>query len=199
MNVRYRDAVRTPYLGDTLVWTLRDDSERTVYLATRARREHRVLSIVVLSLLFCGLAFGAVYRGQPYIVTIMAGVGLLWELVRWRIETSHGLTAIQLRLHPKKIMLTEIYGEPSIWRNKDMVLHASSHIKAMHWANAGCHVMFKATVLVPRRCVLPMGLFATQKSIDALYRWAEVHKITIDGVPPLPGGYVRPIEERRGL
>jgi hypothetical protein len=47
--------------------------------------------------------------------------------------------------------------------------------------------------------LLHRGLLSSQQSLDALYRWAEEHKITIDGVPPLPGAYVRPIEERRGL
>lgn len=199
MSVRYRGAVRTPYLGDTLVWEFRDDDERAVYFSTRQRREYRVLSVAVLAVLFVGFLIAWIQKGYSVVLPVAAALALVWELVRWRVERSGGLTALQLRLHPKKIMLTEIYGDPSIWRNKDMVVILASHIKALQWANAGCHVMFKGAVLSPRKCVLPMGVFATQRSVDALHRWAEVHGITVEGVPPLPGAYVRPIEERRGL
>jgi hypothetical protein len=75
----------------------------------------------------------------------------------------------------------------------------SKHIKSAQWVSDGCLLVMNRWFSPVGRILLHNGLFKSQESLDALLRWADVHGIEIEGVPPLPGGYVRPIEERRGL
>lgn len=190
--------VRTPYLGDTLVWNFQNEDEWRSYLRSRRWFPYNQYGMVFLTLASVVTFFGVGYG--PYVLLFVCFfVPLVVQLWRLRNDCKYGLTSVEARLHPRLIKITERYGKPDFLRDRRVEIHNRRRISAMHWVSSGCRIELKRRFLVTPAFVLPMGLFSTQDAIDALYRWAEEHKITIYGVPPLPGAYARPIEERRGI
>lgn len=189
--------MRTPYLGDTLVWTFHDDAERKLYSAPQPSSvafAFRFL-FVPLAFMMCIVMLGALARE----LLLVAGALLLFYAVSQLLGGRPRLVALEVRLNPKKLLIAERYERPNWFRRRTVAVHQAAVVKSLNWISGGCYVEFKGGVFRERPLTLPMGIFSSQDAIGALHRWAEEHKITIDGVPPLPGAYVRPIEERRGL
>jgi hypothetical protein len=188
--------VRTPYLGDTLVWTFRDDAERRRYSSLRKSSVEFAFRYLFIPLAF--LMFIAVLGGLARELLMVIGALFLLYVVMQLLSGRPKLVALELRLHPKKFMVAERYDRPNWFRRMTVAVHPSAVVTSLIWVSGGCHVEFRGGMLRERPLTLPMGMFSTQDAIDALYRWAEEHKITIEGVQPIPGAYARPIEERRG-
>lgn len=185
------------YLGETVVWTFGNDDERKRYIRPQMSSEASLFYLSAIPVFFCVvlLALGFLSR---YLL-IVAGVAMLVYAGVLLRRGRPKLAALELGLLHKRLTLVEVYDRPGLFRRRVLASHRASTVESMGWVTKGCHVEFKGLTLHERPVVLPTGLFSTQKAIDALYEWARVHGITIDGVPPLPGAYVRQIEERRGL
>jgi hypothetical protein len=186
------------YLGDTLVWEFADDGERRAYRASQWSKLSFLLNFFLVPLAFVMVAL-VLSLLSPLLILVLVGVMFLPVIARWLVTTRHGITALELRLHPKWFRLTERYGAPHWFRDRPLGRFSAAAVKGGQWTNEGCYIELNRHKAPVNHVVLPIGLFKSQASVDALLCWAEVHGITIEGVPPLPGGYVRQIEERRGL
>lgn len=186
------------YLGETIEWKFTNEDEWRSYTRTRPfpivspgptsvalglamlwfafQPNDWLLQLIVLSLI---LLFGH------------AGLVIVWQKYNnWRF----GLRSVSVRFHPGWIKLREHYGEPNSFRDVVAQFHRVKKIEVVHWVAAGCKIGLKRRNLVRKSFLLPVSMFRSEADLDALYSWAEHHGITIEGPPPIPGAYLRPLE-----
>ncbi|MEX2244813.1 MAG: hypothetical protein WD716_13330 [Fimbriimonadaceae bacterium] len=191
--------MRTPYLGDTISWEFADEDERESYLATRKSEPYSPWLLAWIVPLSAFLLFLSIARRSIGIPTILLLALTTHQMFSCFVYKRHKLTGLTLTLLNRRFMLQERYGSAPLFRDRSLCLLKSKHLKSAQWVSDGCLLVMNRWFSPVGRVLLHRGLFSSQESLDALQRWADAHGIEIAGVPPLPGGYVRPIEERRGL
>lgn len=192
------DTPTTPYLGDQIVWKFADDAERASYKAQkRPVVTGPQIYVFALIIVICATF---IYEIMPLWNTLLMVVLLIAPVVLGIVFTRRvAPKSVELQLRPGYLSLIE-RRDTSIWiRDVRFGPYRPRRIKSARWLSDGCYLEMKRVLTSQETVLLPIGLFKDLESLEALYRWAIVHGIEIEGVPPLPGGYVRPIEERRGL
>jgi hypothetical protein len=176
------------YLGETLVWRFADKSELERYRAVRTRKEWRPFTVGVLSVLTFGFLYAWVMRGfSPWVAVVTAGF-LGFEV--WRFVLERRLSEVRLRLHPNKLLLTEVFVRPGLFRDSNVFVLPAHQVKGLNWVTYGCHV--EEAGLLVRRIVLSSELFSSPGAVEALQRWADEHGVPLEGVAPEMHGYLRP-------
>jgi hypothetical protein len=70
-------------------------------------------------------------------------------------------------------------------------------IKAARWASEGLQLDVRPSL--QRQVVLSYRFLLESSGTEKVLDWCKANKIEVDGVPALPEGYLRHIDERRGL
>lgn len=182
--------MREGYLGDTLVWEFKDDAEQKAYRRSQWSKMALLFNYVLVPIAFFMLvsAFSLVGIGWLFGFLLFTAIGAIYKFIATR---GGQITALKVRLHPGFIVINEIYGRESWWRDKKLGVFKVSAVKAVQWTAGGCYIEMDRRKSLVGNLLLPSGLFQTKEAVDAMVRWAEVHSIKVEGVPPLPGAYSR--------
>lgn len=133
------------------------------------------------------------------VAAIVFAVLMYRSFMRTASCRKHGIAELALYLKPGYLAYAELFGlKPwTSMRSTGYVQHRA--IKGMQWVRDGLFVEVRKLRAPSNSFVVYRGVFDRQESIDAVQRWADAHGLTIEGVPPLPGGYVRPVDSARSM
>jgi hypothetical protein len=172
-----------------VTWPIAGSDDLAIY-HRHFPKEANLASLLVLGAILVAGLIAMVVRPNYAGLSLLAAIPFFWSAYRFHVVSHIGLTEVVLTLASKRLALTEHYGKPGLLRSRNSFLCERSQIKSMTWTAAGLFI--ERTGISARSTVLPGRFFREQKAIDAMCEWASAHVIEIAGVPPLPGGYVRP-------
>lgn len=176
------------YLGDTIVWEMEDPDEWRKFMKSRRWEPYSIwaLGILTPAVPFAFWGFG-IYGVVPLSF-------LLVQVWRAYVDHKYRTMSVVVRLHPGSIMIVQQFGGPHLLRDRCVEIYRAKRIESAQWITSGLHVSLRRKLFGHASLVLPHKLFELGDGLRALYEWAAHHGITIEGPPPLPGAYARPIE-----
>ncbi len=181
--------------SEIIEWKLGDDEGLRAYdILRRPLYRDFVVGLVVSAPLFVVVYLIYGYGSLWFPILSLIALGLL-PAYRLYMRKEHGITGVELHLNNGSFEFHERYGP---WTFPHRIASIGARwIRSARWGAAGLELFVRPSF--GGRIVISYRLIGAGDGVRLLQEWCEAHKIVIDGVPPLPGGYVRPIEERRGL
>jgi hypothetical protein len=180
----------------TLVWIFHDDEERRMYLSTAKNRDVGFVGLIILGFMLLGTIIGMFAgNGAMLFCFIPLGIPFIAQFHRVLVAVRYPLTTLRVQCRPGSVRMTENYGEANRWRDRVVFDRAVSTFKSATWVAGGCFLEHKGVIAGVRGVTLPMRLFSSAAAIEGFMSWAAAHGLAVEGVPPLPGAYERPIED----
>ncbi|HXH59877.1 MAG TPA: hypothetical protein VNI20_00815 [Fimbriimonadaceae bacterium] len=193
-------SVKVDRYQDKITWMFADDQERRIYLSTRPPLYRHIVS---RSGGFIGPILVVIIKDWQSLSTLSG----LWAFVLIAyalavsvyvlLYTSKRIKGISIELQPKRIYLDECGDAGFLMKWRNIFCLIPRRVQSAIWASDSLLVTQRGWIGT-HTYALSYQILNSEETMGLVELWFEKHGITIEGVRPIPGAYVRPQLEARG-